>query len=250
MGKRHEAIGLKQAVRYEWIKKTTDLLLAGLDEKSIRHELHDYLLLRKGDGTEGDRSEESRRFSVTNLMRIWVSPDEDLVPLRDAALIILQKTPSLAMPINWAMICAAYPFWFNVAQHTGRLLNLQDRITHQQIVNRLKEQYGDRQSTSRYGRFIIRSFVAWEVLKDTELKGCYERATPFVIKDYSVAVLMLEAALHAISEVKGALNVLLNTPAFFPFHLPVLTGEYIGKNSERMEVERYGLDDLYIKLKE
>jgi hypothetical protein len=249
MAKRHEAIGLKQAIRYEWAKKTADLLLAGLDEETIRQELHDYLSRRKGDGSEGDRSEESRRFSVTNLMRIWVSPDAELVVLRDAALAFLREKPALALPVHWSMICAVYPFWFNVARQTGRLLNLQDRVTQEQIINRLKEQYGDRQSVSRYGRFVVRSFVAWGILKDTKTKGCYEKGTPFVIEDNNLGVLMLEAALHAISEGKGALSLILNTPAFFPFQLPVLTGDYIGKNSERLDVERYGLDDLYIKFK-
>ncbi|TVS21080.1 MAG: hypothetical protein EA424_00695, partial [Planctomycetaceae bacterium] len=34
--------------------------------------------------------------------------------------------------------------WLNVASQTGRLLALQDQATHAQIINRLKEQYGDR----------------------------------------------------------------------------------------------------------
>ena len=31
MGKRHEAIGIKQAIRLEWMQKATNLLLSGLD---------------------------------------------------------------------------------------------------------------------------------------------------------------------------------------------------------------------------
>lgn len=33
MGKRHEAIGIKQAIRFEWMQKAANLLLAGLDAK-------------------------------------------------------------------------------------------------------------------------------------------------------------------------------------------------------------------------
>ena len=42
MGKRHETIGIKQAIRFEWMQKTANLLLAGLDAKVIRQELHEF----------------------------------------------------------------------------------------------------------------------------------------------------------------------------------------------------------------
>ncbi len=29
MGKRHESIGIKQVIRYEWMEKTTNMMLAG-----------------------------------------------------------------------------------------------------------------------------------------------------------------------------------------------------------------------------
>ena len=48
MGKRHEAIGIKQAIRFEWMQKAANLLLAGLDAKTIRQELHEFLADRKG----------------------------------------------------------------------------------------------------------------------------------------------------------------------------------------------------------
>ena len=45
MGKRHEAIGIKQAIRFEWMQKAANLLLAGLEAKTIRQELHEFLTL-------------------------------------------------------------------------------------------------------------------------------------------------------------------------------------------------------------
>jgi len=250
MGKRHETIGIKQAIRYEWMQKTANLLLAGLDAKSVRQELHDYLANRKGNGSEGSRSDQSRTFAVNNLMKIWVTPDSELVPFRDVALAHLRRHPSMALPVHWAMISAVYPFWFNVAGQIGRLLNLQDQVTQQQIINRLKEQYGDRQTVSRYARFVIRSLVAWGVLKDSDDKGCYERVTPLLIPDQNLAILMFEAALNTTSEGKGALGLLLNNPAFFPFQLSVMTGDFVAQRTDRIDVVRYGLDDELLKLKE
>jgi len=147
------------------------------------------------------------------------------------------------------MISAVYPFWFNVARQTGRLLSLQNQVTQAQIINRLKEQYGDRQTVSRYARFVIRSFVAWGVLKDSGAKGCYEKVAPMSIHDQDLAILMFEAALYAIPDGKGALGLLLNNPAFFPFQLPVMSGDFISQCTDRIDVVRYGLDDELLKLK-
>ena len=247
-GKRHEAIGIKQTIRFEWMQKTVSLLLAGLDAKTIRQELHEYLSERKGNGSEGVRSEQTRAFVVSNLMKIWVFPDPELIPFRDASLAFLRENPSMALAVHWGMVSAVYPFWFNVARQIGRLLALQDQLTQTQIIGRLKEQYGDRQTVSRYAKFVIRSLVAWNALKDSQTKGCYEKADPVSIVEPNLAILMFESALLATPEAKGALGLLLHNPAFFPFHLPVLTGDFVSQRSERIEVVRYGLDDELLKL--
>ena len=171
------------------------------------------------------------------------------MPFRDASLEILQRNPSMAVPIHWGLISAVYPFWFNVARQTGRLLALQDQVTQTQIINRLKEQYGDRQTVSRYAKYVIRSFVAWGVLQDSEAKGCYEKSVPMNTTEPTLAILMFESALRATPEAKGALKLLLNTSTFFPFQLPVMTGDFIAQRNERIEVVRYGLDDELLKLR-
>lgn len=248
MGKRYESIGIKQTIRLEWMQKTANLLLAGFDVKSIRQELHEFLAERKGDGSEGNRSDQTRTFAVNNLMNIWVSPDPELVPFRDASLAFLREHPALSLAVHWGMISAVYPFWFNVARQTGRLLALQDQVTQTQIINRMKEQYGDRQTIFRYGRYVLRSFVAWGVLKGSDNKGCYEKAVSVKVDNANLLLLMIESALLATPEGKGALNLMMNTPAFFAFHLPTISGDYIRNQSNRIDVDRYGLDDELLTL--
>lgn len=247
--KRHEAIGIKQAIRLEWMQKAVNLLLARLDAKTIRQELHEFLAERKGNGSEGERSDQTRSFVVTNLMNIWVSPDPELIPFRDASLAFLRENPSMALAVHWGMISAVYPFWFNVARQTGRLLALQDQVTRTQIINRLKEQYGDRTTIGREGQRVIRSFVAWGVLKDSEAKGCYEKAAPIGIADANLAILMFESALLAFPEGKAAFGLILSNPAFFPFQLPVMTGDFVSQRSDRIDVVHYGPGDELFKLK-
>lgn len=247
---RHETIGIKQMIRFEWMQKAANLLLAGLDAKTIRQELHEFLADKRGSGSKGERGKTSRTQVVNMLMKIWITPEEELLAFRDESLALLQGNPSMALAVHWGMISAVYPFWFNVARQTGRLLALQDQVTQTQIINRLKEQYGDRQTVSRYARFVIRSFVAWGALKDSEAKGCYEKAAPVSIAEPNLAILMFESALLATPEAKGALGLLLNNPAFFPFQLPVMSGDYISQISKRIDVVRYGLDNELLTLKD
>ncbi|MDP2644055.1 MAG: hypothetical protein Q8P24_03890 [Desulfobacterales bacterium] len=249
MGKRHEAIGIKQVIRFEWMQQTTNLLLAGFNAKAIRQELHEFLADRNGSGTEGERGDTSRTQVVNMLMNIWASPDSALLSFRDASLAFLRENPSMAFAVHWGMISAVYPFWFNVARQTGRLLTLQDQVTQTQIINRLKEQYGDRQTVSRYARYVIRSFVTWGALKDSYANGCYEKAVPRGIDDENLAILMIESALLATADAKGELGLYLNNSAFFPFNRPMMTGDFISQRSDRIEVVRYGLDDALLRLK-
>lgn len=249
MGKRHEAIGIKQAIRFEWMQKAANLLLAGLEAKTIRQELHEFLADRKGNGSEGERSDQTRTFVVNNLMKIWVSPDPELIPFRDASVAFLRENPSMALAVHWGMISAVYPFWFNVARQTGRLLALQDQVTQTQIINRLKEQYGDRQTVFRYGRYVLRSFVEWGVLIDAAVQGCYLKAAPTNITATELEILLLESALLALPEKKASCQVLVTNPAFFPFGLRRLVGEVNFEVNNRLEGIRFGSDDVMLRLR-
>ena len=249
MGKRHEKLGIKQTIQKKWMDKTVNMMLAGLSEKEIRAELDAYLSTQKQSGGIGKRGEKTYRMAIS-VLAAWFAPEEELVAFRNDSLRCARElSVEQWLPLHWAILSAAYPFWFNVARQTGRLLNLQDRVAQSQIFDRLKEQYGDRETVSRNARYTIRSFVAWGALKDSEAKGCYEKAAPVSIADANLAVLMFESALLATPEARSALGLLLNNPAFFPFQLPVMTGNFISQRSDRIDVVRYGLDDELLKLK-
>lgn len=245
MGSRYESIGIKQTLRLEWMQKTTHLLLAGLGESAIRQELHASLT----DESKGKKSALTRGFAVGNLMNTWVCPHDELIPLRDAALAFLRESPDMAIAIHWSMISAAYPFWFNTARQTGRLLALQGKITQAQIIRRLKEHYGDRPTVSRYAMYVIRSFVAWGVLKDSGPKGCYEKADPLHITNTALVMLMLEAALLTTKDARGDLGMLINSPAFFPFSLPAISADALLPYGSHLEVLYYGQGEALLQWK-
>ncbi len=250
MSKRHQKLGIKQTIQRHWMDRVVLMLLAGMSEKEIRNDLDDYLSTQKQSGGTGERGQKSYVMAIS-ILASWFAPDQDLIQFRDEALSLARCSSSDKwLPLHWSIISASYPFWFNVAKQTGRLFNLQDQITQPQVFNRLKEQYGDRETVARNARYTVRSFVAWDVLIDSDSKGCYEKAEAMPIADQNMAILMVEAALHAMPEGKGALGLLLSNPAFFPFQLPVMTGDFISQQTDRIDVVRYGMDDELLKLKE
>ena len=248
-GKRHDSIGIKQVIRLEWMEKTVCLVLAGLDPKTVRIELHGYLAERQGSGAECTRGETSRSQIVSMLMNIWAPTKRDLLAFRKEIQGHIQRNPADGVAVHWGMISAVYPFWYNVARQTGRLLALQDQVTQNQIISRMKEQYGDRQTVSRYTRNVIRSFVAWGVLKDSGSKGCYERFVQVDVKSHGLAILMFESVLYASPNSKEALGLLANNPAFFPFRLPVMSGVLASQPSPRLVISRFGLDEEFVELR-
>lgn len=248
MGSRQEKIGIKQVIRLEWMDKVVSMLLSGMPEVLIRQELDEYLSTRKQSGGLGERGKKTYGMAI-GILSSWFSPDNDLIPFRNDALKLAREIPKDKwLPLHWAVISAAYPFWFNVAKQVGRLLNLQDKITQKQVFNRLKEQYGDRETVARNARYTVRSYVAWGVLKDSGVKGCYAKGDSLLVTDYKEIIILLESGLLASQEGKNPLNVLLNSPSFFPFTMPTVTGAFISQNSPRINVIRYGLDDELLKL--
>ena len=249
MNRRHDKLGIKQTIQKHWMDYVVQMMLAGLNEKEIRAELDEFLATQKQSGGTGERGKKTYGMAIS-ILASWFAPDKDLISFRDYALeLIRHENIKNWLPCHWAVISASYPFWFNVAKQTGRLFNLQDQITQVQVFSRLKEQYGDRETVARNSRYVIRSFVAWGVLEDSKVKGCYEQCKPMGISEPNLAILLYEAALYAHKEGKAALGFLKNSPAFFPFRLPVLTGDYISQQSKTIDVVRYGLDDELLKLR-
>jgi len=248
MSNRHSSIGIKQVIPYEWMRRTVGLMLAGQSPKQIRQELHASIALEGRHTQSGDRSSGTRTFLVNNLMAIWPSPAHRLISFRDTALRLLRSYSEQERAIHWAMISASYPFWFNTAEHTGRLLNLQAQVSQTQIVSRLKEQYGDRQTVSRYARFVVRSFVDWGVIEDTTVAGCYKKARLPIVVDQELTLLLLHAALLAIPEGKAPLGVLQVSPSFFPFEHVALCGQNFPGRAGRLKVVHNGLDNDLLTL--
>lgn len=242
MNARVSQIGIDRIIRFDWLEKTANLVMAGNAKTSINEILQDLLKDNLSGGKPGVRG--SREKTITILMKIWLTVPRDLEALRDEGLQIHQGLPRKErIAVHWGMALAAYPFWGAVAAHTGRLLRLQGTAAAAHVQRRVKEQYGERETAHRAARRVLRSFIDWNVLNETDDKGVYTLGNRYSIQDPRLIAWLVEASLHARPNGSAAIKDLLDGPIIFPFRLAHIAAEHLASLSPRLDFLRHGLDD-------
>jgi hypothetical protein len=239
------SIGIKQVIRYEWMNYTVSLLKSGFGKEEIRKELQHYLATKKGNGETGDRAEYTMSLAVTLLMNTWISPKPELIDLRDRLLKLIDMEDFESV-CHWAMVTSVYPFWFSMSYVFGSLFKLQEQIKKSQVMSRTYEILGERNTIERCSRYVIRSFISWDIIKDTEKVGYYRKGKSIDITDISLASILIESMLNAIPEQRIALSSILNCPAFFLFKLPSITGSQIAQVNSNLTVEQFSVNEEFI----
>ena len=249
MNGRETQIGFSQRIRLEWFEQTATLVLAGNDMTIINDSLQDLLQDKVSVGGESLRS--NRGKVITILLKTWITVPRELEKLRDEGLEILQGLSRKdKIAVHWGMVLAAYPFWGAVAAHTGRLLRLQGTAAVAHVQRRVKEEYGERETASRAARRVLRSFIDWEVLNETQDKGVYAQGKQYSVEEPRLIAWMVEATLHSRSNGSAATKDLLESPRIFPFRLAHISAEHVASFSSRLDMLRHGLDDNLVMLRE
>lgn len=240
-------IGFSQRIQLAWLEQTAALLLAGKNKEDIQAALHDLLqdkLSKDSDARWGNRGK-----AVTILLNTWVSVPSAIKGLRDNGLELWRTLPLQDhLPLHWGMSMAAYPFFGDVAETTGRLLQLQGTVAAPQVQRRLREQFGERETVARAGRRILRSFVDWGILQDTAEKGVYQAGPVKIIRDPELAAWLIEATLIASDSQSKPLQVIIQSPILFPFSITLPSSSQLEQN-DRLELFRQGLDTDMVSLR-
>lgn len=247
MTSRFHQIGFSQRIRLDWLEFAAQQVLAGIPATQVRGNLHALLTGKLSVGGNAVRG--NREKAITILMKTWVVPEQALLALKEQGLALLSDSPSsVHLGLHWGMTTAAYPFWRVVAANVGRLLRLQGSASALQVQQRIREQYGERETVFRAARRILRCFHDWGVLKDTSVKGTYTQTSQLVIQDPRMIAWMIESLLNADESGTEALDALLAAPSLFPFRIERLSAERIAALSARIEVLRHGLDESLLML--
>ncbi len=235
-------IGFSQAVKLAWLDLTAQRLSKGESPAEIRRILHEFLSDKLAVNSTAKSS--VRQKAVSILLKIWVNVPQPVESFRDNGLILLKRLPeSNHIAVHWGMAIAIYPFFTMLAEHVGRLLRLQNQVTMAQILKRVREKMGDREGVVIAARKVIRCWVDWGILKDTNKKGVYVPTEWQTLQDAELTTWLLESVLIAIKEESAVLDTLINyTPALFPFKL---SSNYFIPN-ERLEMFNQGVSEASV----
>jgi hypothetical protein len=245
--RRKNQVGFSQRIQLGWLEQTAILFLAGNSKEEIQTTLQDILQDELSVGSNARWG--NRGKSITLLLNIWVSVAPDIEELRDDGLKLFRQTPvSDHLPLHWGMSMAAYPFFGSVAETVGRLLQLQGNVVASQVQRRLREQFGERETVSRAARRILRCFIDWGVLQDTDNRGVYKPTPLKTIENSAIAAWLIEAILLAGDANSKPLQAIIQSPALFPFSVSLPIISQLGENN-RLELFRQGLDIDMVSLR-
>lgn len=187
--------------------------------------------------------------TITILMRVWIKSPAELAELRLSGLELLKQVPrSRHMAIHWGMVMAAYPFWASVAAQVGRLLRLQDSVAAPHIQRRMRERYGERETVSRRTRYVLRSFIDWGVIRESEEKGIYCSGVSLLIDEPRLMSWLIEAQLHSNPKGRNLYSELRDSLCLFPFHFARLGAKRVLAASEHLELLSDGSLDEIVEL--
>jgi hypothetical protein len=183
------------------------------------------------------------------LMRAWVTVPKEMVALRDQGLELFEKADDTErLALHWGMCMVAYPFFTMVAESTGRLLRLQGTVVQAQVLGRIWDQIGERETVTRAAQRVLRTFADWAVLDYVEEPGIYKARQASAIGDPNLAAWMIEAILLSGGQKYLPLHTLRTSHSIFPFSLQSVSTGLIGKQ-RRLEIVRQGLDEELVGIR-
>ena len=112
----------------------------------------------------------------------------------------------------------------------------------------MREQYGERETVSRAAQRIIRSFIDWGVLRESEEQGIYQQGETIQISDLLTIGWLMKALLISCNQQQSAIKILLDSPTLFPFQFAQINAEQLARISG-LELIRHGLDDEMVALR-
>lgn len=243
----NKEVGFSQRIQLEWLERTAELALAGKSREEILNELQELLRNRLSVGGKSLRG--NREKAITILLKTWVTVPKKLEPFRNDGFEHLKRLPlNDHLPMHWGMIMVIYPFFATVAETVGRLLRLQSSCTTTQVLRRVLEHYGERETVDRAARRILRCLVDWGVLQDINGKGVYQPSSIRRLQDERLVVWLIEAVLLSTNSDSMLFSNLVRSPSLFPFafeSMNILSLE----NNNRLQTFPQAIDENVVMLR-
>jgi len=203
-------VGFDRAVKIEWMELAAGIASSGVSKAQAAAQMKALL----GDELRGEYA--VRKTSLV-LTRMWFPEDTPRIELRNRAIELLPVASSgERLAIYWGLALATYGFFRNAAASVGRLGRLQPTISRRQVVRKLVDVYGDRQTVRRAGERVVQTMVDWGVLERVGGQG-YVLASPRELSGIEMQRWLVEALMIASDQGSLPLDAITYLPEMFPF---------------------------------
>lgn len=236
-----QQVGFSIRIQLEWLEQVAFLVDLGKSREEIKASLDDFLVGKLSGSGKAHRG--NRQKAITILLKTWANVPDDHIALRNEGLLLLRQLPEKQrLAVHWGMTMVAYPFFGTIAEITGRYLRLQDYVSAAQVRRRSYELMGERETVSRATQRILRCFVDWGVLEDTQNRGISKANKRITLEEDALTTWLLEASLISTGSSSGILKAVTDTPALFPFIISPISPRVFEHNN-RVELFKQGLDE-------
>ena len=180
-------VGLSRNLKLQWLNKTVELVIEGLNAAEIKEQLNEYLSFEIESPT-------NIRKTRDILMNIWVYENDYTDKIKATALDLIRRYPEYSMPIHWCMMLAAYPVFDDMCKLIGKIAEFQEEITLAQLKQKLFDAWGERSTLYHSIDKLMATLKALEVLS-CKKPGKYHVSTHKInnleVVSFMVYVMML-----------------------------------------------------------
>lgn len=240
-------IGIKQIIRLKWLDYILFELKQGKTSDDIRKELDVILALWQNNDKMIEKGNITKKILIANLAKIWIDVTHDQKLIRDK---LLKINTHNTISLHWISISFSYPFWFDAASIIGRLLNLQSSFNHNQLLYRLKEKYGDRETVKRCTRYVLRSMLDWGCITEIDRRtGQYGRSDKIPVNNPAIISIFLDLVLTNFERDQILISEFYSQPSLFPFKLQLISATELAASNDSLQLVRLSIHDEVIIFK-
>lgn len=180
-------IAFNRRLRASWLREGLRLLADGADRAAWIERMQDLV-------KETNPGRDSATKSMRYLRHVWIETGS-ADTLRHDAIGLYRSRPSekASILLSWGMAIAAYPFLNDVASTLGRMLRVQPEVKLEQLLRKLSETYGERETVRRSGRYALAAITDFGFVKHAGTAGCYVPGKPLKPDDKSLSGWLLRA---------------------------------------------------------
>lgn len=237
-----QSIGFDRDIKLDWLDMVATQVSLGRTNQEVRESIHKMLEETTPDGM----AKAARVKTTTVLLHTWSQVPENARGLRDRIAAVLAELDSQErLAAHWSMCIATYPFFLDVAANVGRLIGLQGEVSLASLRRRLAERWGDRPLMPQATRKVVRSMVAWGVLRDLK-PGLYVGCDRPLHVGERAGTFLAEGLLVGSGQRSLPVLNIERHPAVFPFGTGVSVS--ILRAAKQFSVHRQGVDMEIVEL--